>query len=285
MQLAMFVDAYICSTMVRAPYDPDDHRYQSPRKLKLTRWEEVIDYFLNHPYKDRKVTQLRVRRVHGRLSGVHRHPQTTQLPAHPGTPLPPQSQHSSGVSAQRRLPWGYQRFDWKVIADANFPTWGLDEEQTRYVVNKILSTPGVQHPLSGSGYTVRDGVNFAFKTGTPVRIPFQRIRIQVLEVEYEPRIWWREVLDLDDRRKMRELFETWMTDKEHVPFSISFEPGEHKFDGETKEGQQELAELLRTRVEQGEALRKRREDEERKVRMRSSLIQCVTDSVKRRAIH
>ncbi|EAR20706.1 hypothetical protein [Nitrococcus mobilis] len=285
LHLAMFVDAYIVSLMIRAPHDPDDHRFKSPRTAQVTKWEDVIDHFLNHPIANYEVTTTTpVRFLDDFLIHVDPQRQPNSL-----LTLARHFKRNAEIPTEYKRrpqqPHGYIRYDWKVVADANFPTWGLSEEQTKYVVNQILSTPGAQHPLAGRGFPVKDGINYAFKNGTPVVIPFQIVECTLLDVAFEDRVWWMAVLDLDDLRKMRELFRKWRKDSDNVPFGLVFEPGRHAFDLEDPAGGRALTEFLAREIQVGQAIRERREEEERSVRMKGSMIQCFFDSIGNRAIH
>jgi hypothetical protein len=78
-------------------------------------------------------------------------------------------------------------FSWKTIADANFKTAGRSVRDTQRIVNRVLAT-------RGTGYVVRDGINYAFKPGLLVVIPNQRLKLDVYRLEDASTIWWREVL-------------------------------------------------------------------------------------------
>ncbi len=152
-------------------------------------------------------------------------------------------------------------FEFTVPEPAAFYLWSLTQQQDSTVALPFLEAPdfgpgGIlrgrrdgegdaarrlhhprgQGPLAGRGFRTQDGINFAFKTGTPVRIPFQKIELYQYSVAYLERVWWQAVLDVGDLRELRELFREWRGDATKVPFRLGFSFARHAFDVTTPEG-------------------------------------------------
>jgi hypothetical protein len=76
---------------------------------------------------------------------------------------------------------------WEVIADANFPTLGMVRDQRIAQINKLLAA-------TGQGKLVSDKINYAFKPGLKVNIPYQKAQVPDFSSEKIEERWWFQVM-------------------------------------------------------------------------------------------
>jgi hypothetical protein len=104
---------------------------------------------------------------------------------------------------------GPRELTWEVIADANFPTDGLGRQERMRRINDVLKYQPDKAVLT------RDGVNYAFRGGVRIVIPYQRVDVATRRASDLQLLWWRSVI-LDGWKKSRDKLG-------HDPFSIKFE--------------------------------------------------------------
>jgi hypothetical protein len=82
---------------------------------------------------------------------------------------------------------GTGRLTWRDVADANFHTEGLSDQQTQRVVNRVLAT-------RKSGYMVHDGINYAFNPDVLVIVPDQKVSVLTCVAAEGDEPWWQQVI-------------------------------------------------------------------------------------------
>lgn len=104
---------------------------------------------------------------------------------------------SLATLAKRYAPTAcHKRFTWRTIADALYDTDGLTDGATRMIVNRAIAA-------QGSGYKVKDDINYAWNPGTRLLIPDQQFEVPLSVAEPTDSLWWREVLTAKDWTKVR----------------------------------------------------------------------------------
>ena len=145
-------------------------------------WLELLEYFLRNPATLMKTTQttlrLSVTKIH-----IVRADKIDSL-ANLATIYGPTAVH--------------QPYTWERIADANFDTDGVPDDERKQIVNKILHETAL-------GYLVKDGINYAFKPGVRVLIPDQLMEMHVNVLTGDKNVWYREVM----RNETWEVFKGW----------------------------------------------------------------------------
>jgi len=76
---------------------------------------------------------------------------------------------------------------WELISDENFPTRGMSREARQRTINRVLAH-------QGTGLQVSDHVNYAFKPGLRLIIPYQRAELPAVNVPDGKRLWWQPVI-------------------------------------------------------------------------------------------
>jgi hypothetical protein len=145
-------------------------------------WLELLEAFLCHPLAETKVV---IKEHSISVSKLH-----TTAP-HPGSIM---SSDSLASLAQKYaptfmpVPRGPLAMTWEVIADANFPTAGMSTKQRMNQINKVLRhQPANALPVS-------DGVNYAFRPGVQLVIPYQRALAPEFQGENTKNNWWYPVI-------------------------------------------------------------------------------------------
>ena len=152
-------------------------------------WLELLEHFLDHPFAE--VTDESGMRI------TQGEPVPVDV-VHVTTPVPNSSMAKetlASLTEQYRPTFcpgenGPSAFTWETIADANFPTAGLTTEEKKRVINACLEQ-------TGDGERVRDGINYAFRPGVPVIIPYQEFRPTIVEFEDDALLkntWWYPIM-------------------------------------------------------------------------------------------
>lgn len=146
-------------------------------------WLEVLEFFLRHPRA--VLTECREERYSTTYSLTH------VVRAGSGDSLLSLSQKYSPSAEGGTLTW--QR-----IADVNFHTTGLSEDERKRVINQSLRD-------SGTGYRVDDYGNYAFNPGWEVTIPDQVMEVRAQTIVESSTSWFREVFESETW----EVFKGW----------------------------------------------------------------------------
>ena len=204
MKLAVFVDSYVVALLVRS------HRGPKSDRIKVVRWQDVIDYFLAHPLAQHHVSQQRsVESVVTLAIRITR----------PGGETA--SQIASRFSASSRIPRDaarrYPRFDWKVIMDWNYGTAGSSAAAS------ISSTPL--------------GAQTTFGAGVQVLVPYQVLGYSEPYIEITAGDWWAPVLQNTELFRVVKAYEDWENDPERYPFAVPLRPSIREFSLEQAVGE------------------------------------------------
>lgn len=155
-------------------------------------WLELLEYFLAHPYATAGVT-TGSRVVPTSIIHITRKDHSSMSPDTLGSLA---KEYSKTFVA---VPGGPPHLTWEVIADANFPTAGMTTERRQKQINAVL-----KHQRTG--LKVSDGVNYAFRPGLEIVIPYQGTQMPVIEVPEGVRLWWYPVI-VDDWKKITEVYD------------------------------------------------------------------------------
>lgn len=88
---------------------------------------------------------------------------------------------------QKYAPRAIGRFTWRSIADVNYNTTGLRDQEAADVINRILRDSGMGYPVTPP--------NYAYKKNVRVLIPQQRIKVPLCEEPAGESLWYKEVFD------------------------------------------------------------------------------------------
>jgi hypothetical protein len=190
MECAMAVHWYVVFTLTRHGRERQINVARSAEGLQsrnhLYLWEwvdwlELLEYFLGHPMESTQVSHG-VRNIS--VSILHE----TRKQA--GTTMSPDSLATLAKEYAPTflpIPGGPQSMTWEVIADANFPTAGLSTETKKRQINKVLAQ-------RKDGVLTKGGVNYAFRPGIHLVIPYQKATFPDIPVEVVQRKWWYPVI-------------------------------------------------------------------------------------------
>ncbi|MEJ2691658.1 MAG: hypothetical protein P8166_01085 [Candidatus Thiodiazotropha sp.] len=151
-------------------------------------WLELMEFFLSHPFAHVETKSETIQ-----LAGNMIH--ITRTDDH--SVMSPDSLAS--IAAEYRdthlqVEGGPKELTWEVIADANFPTAGLSKSERMRRINDVLRNQ------PDAAVLTRDGVNYAFRGGVRIVIPYQRVDVVTRRAKDVQLLWWRSVI-LDGWRK------------------------------------------------------------------------------------
>lgn len=195
-------------------------------------WLELLEYFLAHPYAAAGVT-VASRIVPTSIIHITR--------KDPHSVMSPDSLASLAKEYSKNfvaVPGGPTHLTWEVIADANFPTEGMPTERRKNQINAVF-----RHQRT-TGVLLQDHVNYAFRPGLALVIPYQGTKMPVVEVPEGVRLWWYPVI-VDDWKKITEVYEEGKPSPKAGKVGHQWLPVPHK----------EVLQL----VDEGEQLRKKLE--------------------------
>lgn len=154
-------------------------------------WLELVEFFLSYPFSHVETEDETIQ-----LAGNVIH--ITRTDNH--SVMSPDSLASIADeyhSTHMKIPGGPKELTWDVIADANFPTAGLSKNERMRRINDVLRNQ------PDAAVLTRDGVNYAFRGGVRIVIPYQRIDVLTHHARDVQLLWWRSVI-LDGWRKGKE---------------------------------------------------------------------------------
>ena len=154
-------------------------------------WLELVEFFLSYPFShvetEKETIQLASNVIHITRTDNH-------------SVMSPDSLASIAAEyhgTHMYIPGGPKELTWEVIADANFPTAGLSKNERMRRINDVLRNQ------PDAAVLTRDGVNYAFRGGVRIVIPYQRVDVLTHHARDVQLLWWRSVI-LDGWRKGKE---------------------------------------------------------------------------------
>jgi hypothetical protein len=145
-------------------------------------WLELLEYFLSHPFSHVE-TQSETLQLAGNVLHI------TRTDNH--SVMSPDSLASIAAEysdTHLYVKGGPKELTWEVIADANFPTDGLSRHERMRRINDVLRNQ------PDAAVLTHDGVNYAFRGGVRIVIPYQRIDVATRRAKDVHLLWWKSVI-------------------------------------------------------------------------------------------